>query len=179
VSELDFLILDYAGDVEYFGGAYGGVSGVAASGLAAGDIPAGGRITVELPSGSISLTFVQSGDDSVTVLVVEGRDFAVDRLAQSAFGIIPTFLDADGDEYQPSTVHTKVVLKETGAQIIAETEVVGWAVGQPIVVPATWTALVNTAAIREEHIIRIIGDNANANARNELRMIVGCLNPER
>ena len=115
----------------------------------------------------------------MTVLVIEGRDFAVDRLAGSAFSFIPTFLDADGEAYVPTTVHTKVVLKDDGTQIIALTEVVDWDQGVVIPVPGSWTELQDETELREEHVIRVIGDNGNPSLRNELRMIIGCLNPER
>src|SRR5690606_34600127 len=105
--------------------------------------PAGGYFSVHLPSGRISVTILLPGEDHVTTLVVEGRDLQIDRKAGSAFQFIPAFIDTNGNEYQPSTVHTKVVMRETGAEIIAMTEVLSWEMGDPIIAPGAWTELVN------------------------------------
>ena len=141
--------------------------------------PAGGYFDIAAPSGELSIVFIRPGERTVTTLNVAGREETFDQLAGSAFQVTPTFLDISGNPYEPSTVHVKVVLRPSGTQIIALTEVSGWTQGDPITIPGTWTALQSATADREEHIIRIIGDNGDDNARNELRLIVGCVNPER
>jgi len=144
-----------------------------------GGVPAGGYFDIAAPSGELSIVFIRPGERTVTTLNVAGREETFDQLAGSAFQVTPTFLDISGNPYEPSTVHVKVVLRPSGTQIIALTEVSGWTQGDPITIPGTWTALQSATADREEHIIRIIGDNGDDNARNELRLIVGCVNPER
>ena len=147
--------------------------------LDASAVPAGGTIALQLSSGALSLVFVRPGDATVSTLNIDGRDSGFDHDAGSAFAFVPRFLDVDGEEYTPSTVHTKVVLRSDGSEIVALDEVPSWSIGDPITAPGAWTDLEDDEATREEHIILVIADDGDDDARNRLRMIVGCLNPER
>lgn len=161
----------------YFGRSLWGLG----PGVAPGRAPAGGFFEVHLPGGRITVYAVRGGDENVSVVTLEGREIELQRLAGSAFSFMPVWLDDDDVEYQPSTVHVKVLLDgPTGPQqIVAKTEVEGWTSGTKIKAPASWTYLVNESDPFEKHIVRVIADDADDGERNELRMIIICDNPER
>lgn len=115
----------------------------------------------------------------MTAVTINGNEVSFPVLAGSAFPVVPKFLDKNGDEYQPTSVHVKVTLKSDGSVIQAETLESGWTIGTEIVVTRTHTTLQVASALREDHVVQFIGDTSSNTARNPLRLIVGCVNPDR
>lgn len=115
----------------------------------------------------------------MTTIVVDGPEARIEVLAGTAHEAIPVFLDTAGNEYTPSTVHTRVVLASDGTEIEALTAVAGWSIGTAITIEELHTTLQVASALREEHMFQIIGDEADNDARNLVLIVLSCKNPDR